>query len=93
MFVNYGRKKIYNVDPRKSLLGEPVTEENLAAFDPVLSGFIRTIRGIKSESKFNEFLEENQFPRFTFSSLRGDPCDLVSCSQHYIFSVTYKSAQ
>ena len=61
----------------KSLLGEAITDEDLAAFDPVLSRFIRKIRGIKSESKFNEFLEENQFPLFTCSSLRGDLCDLV----------------
>ena len=37
----------------------------------------RKIRSLKSETKFNQFLEENQFPRFTYSSLRGDLRDLV----------------
>ena len=61
----------------KSLVKEPLTDKDLAAFDPIVSGYVSTILGIKDENKFYQFLEENQFPRFTHPSVRGDLCDLV----------------
>jgi hypothetical protein len=61
----------------KTLVQEPLTDKDLAAFDPIVSGYVHKIQSIKDESKFNQFLEENQYPRFTHPSVRGDLCDLV----------------
>ena len=61
----------------KSLLSDPLGDEDLAAFDPIANSYIGKILDTNDESKFNEFLEENQFPRFTYPSLRGDLCDLA----------------
>ena len=62
----------------KSLVQEPLTDEDLAAFDPIVSSYVDKILSIKDDdNKFNQFLEENQYPRFTHPSVRGDLCDLV----------------
>jgi E3 ubiquitin-protein ligase HECTD4 len=61
----------------KSLLGDPLDDEDLAAFDPIAHSYVEKITIIEDESTFNQFLEENQFPRFTYPSFRGDLCDLA----------------
>ena len=62
----------------KSLLNLPLDDKDLSAFDPIVHSYVNKILAVADESKFNHLLEEFQYPRFTYPSVRGDLCDLVS---------------
>lgn len=62
----------------KSLLDKPVDGEDLSAFDPIVSSYLSKIVSISTQDEFDEFVEDTQFPRFTYPSIRGDDCELLS---------------
>ena len=62
-----------------SLLGEATLDENeLRLYDPVTMNHLDELGRISGESEFEKFLEDNQFPKFTYPSFTGDEQEIVA---------------
>ena len=62
----------------KSLLDKSVDGDDLSAFDPIVSSYLSKIVSISTQDEFDDFVEDTHFPRFTYPSIRGDDCELLS---------------
>ena len=61
-----------------SMVNNPIkTWETAKEIDPVLWNYITTLENL-TEDKFDEFLEENNHPKFTFASIGGSYIELCT---------------
>ena len=63
----------------ESLLGRAsFDDDDLRLYDPVTMNHLDELGRITSDSEFEHFLEENQFPKFTYPSITGDKEEIMA---------------
>lgn len=75
----------------KSLIDDPVTDEDLANFDPDIFKYLQDLQSVSSAEAFDIFLENHHHPSFTIQAVSGTNTELIDGGQNTLLTFSNRN--